>query len=430
VEIAPSVGDILRWRLHNPKGISGTVYATLDVFVLAPLPDHAETLIETATNIASPPDAESQDTLTLGSPLQNAYDPGSLRIAANVALASHGDTRTEILGGGNGSALGQSFKLKDSPLTYVPAAVSTGCKSTLSIRVNGVLWNERRSLSGADAHERVYMTRIDDDGKTVITFGGAPLPSGLQNAQATYRVGSGLKGQVGPGKLTQLVGAPLGVKAVTNPLAASGAADPETGERARRNAPLTVLALDRIVSLQDVEDFAAAFTGIGKAQAVRLWDGDADLVHVTVSADDGTPPPTDSVTLQNLRRAILEQGGARRGIHVDPYLQLRFKLEAIVNTQPEFEPSQVQEAVLASLADEFSFERRSFGQSVWQSEVAAVIQGVQGVEAVELSTLYPVGEAAALNDVLSSSVATFSGGQLHAAQLLTLADDGAKVTIA
>ena len=52
---------------------------------------------------------------------------------------------------------------------------------------------------------------------------------------------------------------------------------------ARRNAPLTVLTLDRIVSLRDYEDFARAFGGIAKALATWTWDGQRQGIFVTVA---------------------------------------------------------------------------------------------------------------------------------------------------
>ena len=42
---------------------------------------------------------------------------------------------------------------------------------------------------------------------------------------------------------------------------------------ARQNAPFTVLTLERVVSLQDYEDFARAYPGIAKALATWTWDG-------------------------------------------------------------------------------------------------------------------------------------------------------------
>lgn len=65
---------------------------------------------------------------------------------------------------------------------------------------------------------------------------------------------------------------------------ADGAEDPENRDMARVNAPMTVLTMDRIVSLRDYEYFARSFAGIGKARAVSLASGEVQFVHVTVAS--------------------------------------------------------------------------------------------------------------------------------------------------
>src|SRR5690606_16114075 len=119
----------------------------------------------------------------------------------------------------------------------------------------GVEWDAVASTFGRGLSERVYVPRIGDDGSTTLTFGdgahGARLPTGRENVSARYRVGIGTEGAVKSGALTVLKTRPQGVKAVTNPLAAFGAQDPETLADARANAPVTVLTLDRLVSVRD-----------------------------------------------------------------------------------------------------------------------------------------------------------------------------------
>ena len=137
-------------------------------------------------------------------------------------------------------------------------------------------------------------------------------PPAPRTSRASYRVGLGLAGEVEAGKLSLLLSQPLGVKSVTNPFDATGAADPETLDRAREHAPLTVLTFERIVSLQDFEDFAAAFAGVGKAQATWLWDGESRLVQLTVAADNGDPLSSSSLTYQNLTEAIRASGDPPR----------------------------------------------------------------------------------------------------------------------
>ena len=107
------------------------------------------------------------------------------------------------------------------------------------------------------------------------------LPTGQNNIHVTYRKGIGTEGNVEAEQLTTLLTRPLGVKEATNPLAASGGDDSELLVDARRNAPLTVLTLERAVSLQDYEDFSRAFAGVAKALATWIWDGTRRSLNIT-----------------------------------------------------------------------------------------------------------------------------------------------------
>ena len=218
---------------------------------------------------------------------------------------------------------------------------------------------------------------------------GARPSTGAENVTATYRSGIGLDGLVGADTLTLLQIRPLGIRGVTNPLPTTGAADPEALEDARTNAPLTVLTLDRIVSLQDFEDFARAFAGIGKAQAVALWQGTTRLVHVTVAGVDGAEVPTASELYGNLVRAIDAQRDPVHPVEVASYEPRRFHMEASVLVDPRLVAADVLARVTEALRDAFAFAKRAFGQPVTAAEVMKVMQEVEGVVAVDLDRLVP-----------------------------------------
>jgi predicted phage baseplate assembly protein len=170
--------------------------------------------------------------------------------------------------------------------------------------------------------ERIYITRTDDDGKTTVQFGdgktGARLPTGQNNVLAAYRQGIGSAGLVRAGQLGLLMTRPLGVREVTNPLDATGAADPESGDDIRQNAPLTLRTLDRIVSLQDYEDFARAFSGITKALATWTWNGQQQGVLITVAG----PDRPSSLRHDALLTSLLQSGfGDRSFLWVWPRVQ-------------------------------------------------------------------------------------------------------------
>lgn len=337
--------------------------------------------------------ADGLTSLALSAPLARAYVRDSLYLNANVARATHGETkRAELLGSGDGSRAFQSFPLKQSPLTHVSSPLASGgAAPALEIRVGGVLWHEVPSFLDVGPAERVYTLRLADDGTTTVRFGdgrtGARLPTGVNNVVATYRSGLGLEGQVAARSLTTLLTRPLGAKAVTNPLAAAGAADPEQLADARDNAPLTVLTLDRIVSVRDHEDFARAYAGVGKARADLVWDGERRLIHLTVAAVDGTALDPLGETYRNLRAALDGARHAARPVQLAPHLPLGFGLEARVATAPELLRDEVLAAIHAALANAFGFDARSFGEGVAASQLMTVIQNVPGVVAVDLDTL-------------------------------------------
>ncbi len=332
--------------------------------------------------------------LTLAKPLTHTYVRDTVAINANVALATHGETLREVLGGGDATKPFQAFTLRQPPLTYTSAATPTGTQTTLSVRVGGVLWHEVPSFYGRGPEERIYVTHTDDDGKTTVRFGdgvtGARLPTGQDNVVATYRRGSGLEGMLKADQLSQLMTRPLGVKGAINPAPAEGASAPEPLREARRNAPLTVMTLERIVSLRDYEDFARAFAGVGKALATWTWNGERRGVFVTVAGADGASLAPDGVVAKNLLGAMLAAGDPYVPLRLGFYKPRRFRLKAKVKVDEDYDSAAVLAAVERELRIAFSFEAREFGQPVMQSEVVAIIHSVPGVVAVDVDELYVV----------------------------------------
>lgn len=388
--------------------------------------DTGELAAEVAT-IAAVDEVDGLPLLTFEEELRHRYarEDGDgivgARFNANVAPATHGETVSgEVLGSGDGARTFQRFELAHTPLTYVSAATPSGTESTLEVRVDGVLWEEVPSLYGQAPDARVYITRLADDGTVSVQFGdgrsGARLPTGVENVTASYRHGLGLEGLVDAGQISLLMTRPLGVDGVANPTEPTGADDPERLAAARSHAPLTVLTLDRIVSVRDFEDFAAAFTGIGKARAEALWSGERRLVHLTIAGVRGAEISDDSALYANLLSAIDDARHADQEVVVASYARLTFGLEARVAVDEDHVAEEILRAVEIALLDAFSFETRAFGQGVTTSEVLAAMQGVEGVVAVDLDALGGLDPF----DVprLPARAARWEGGAIQPAELL------------
>jgi len=334
--------------------------------------------------------------IRLAKKLEYCYRRDKVTIYGNVVKATNGETRNEVLGSGDGSKPFQSFGLKQPPLTYVAAPTPAGAESTLHVRVNDIEWHETDSLAGLERTDRNFITRTDDESKTTVIFGngqqGARPPTGVENIKAVYRSGIGKPGNVKAEQISLLVTRPLGVKEVINPMRASGGADKESRDQARKNAPLGVLALDRLVSTQDYADFARTFAGIGKASAARLTAGRRQLVHVTIAGADDIPIDQTSDLYHNLTKALRDYGDPYLPIMVEVRELMLIVLSANVRVQPDYQWESVAPKVRAKLLDTFSFERRELGQDVLLSEVISAIQSVEGVAYVDVDMLGGVSE--------------------------------------
>jgi predicted phage baseplate assembly protein len=355
-------------------------------------------------------------TLSLAKPLAYTYKRSTVGLYGNVVKATHGETRSEVLGGGNAGPL-QSFVLKQPPLTYVSAASVDGIASTLQVRVNEVLWHEAKGLAGLGPKDRAYLTRTDDAGKTTVIFGtgaqGLRPPTGLENIAAVYRNGIGQPGNVKAGQITLLASKPLGVKAVVNPLRASGGADKDTRDQARWNAPLATLSLDRLVSVQDYADFARTFGGVGKASATKLTDGVRQLVELTIAGVNDIPIDRSSDLYANIVQALRTYGDPFQPLRVDIRELLLLVLSAKVKVLPDYLWVNVKPKVQAALLDAFGFQRRELGQTIYLSEVIQTIQSVEGVAYVDVDVLDSVPDGVTADQLANLSTQLQSADQPH-----------------
>ena len=354
--------------------------------------------------------------------LQHQYQRGSVKLYANVALATHGETVHQILGSGSARLAHQSYTLRHAPLTFVGAENETGAEASLEVRVNDIRWHETPTLYNAGADDRSYVLRVKEDGAGTIQFGdglhGARLPTGQDNLRAIYRKGIGTAGNLQAGQLSQLLARPLGLKAASNPLPAESGVDADSADHARRNMPLGVRTLGRVVSVQDYEDYALAFTGIAKAQATVLNTRAGRTVFISIAGDDGGQPP--AATLAKLLNALKQNGDPLVHCETAAYNEASFHLALRIKRDPDHDDKKVLADVDAALRTAFSFDARDFGQIVSRSEIIAVAHEVEGVLGVDLDRFYR-GTAIALEERLTPAAATIDAqGNGIAAELLLL----------
>lgn len=355
----------------------------------------------------------------LETPLAYSYRRPTFTLHGNVTRATHGETCRETLGGGDSSQAFQRFTLKSPPLTHVPAPTASGVASTLSVRVNRLLWRETADMPALPADARVYATSRDVDEATTVHFGdgvhGARLSSGADNVTSVYRTGLGSAGNVRAGQVSLPTDKPLGVKGVTNPIRASGGAEPDTILQARTNAPIAVTALDRLVSVQDYADFASGYAGIGKATATMLRDGSRAVVHLTVAGIDDEPIDETSELYLNLVASLRRYGDPHQPLRVQVREALSLAVQARIAMDPEYEWDDVQRRVRDALLERFGFAAAQLARPVILSRLLAAIEVVRGVAHVDALAVRALDEDALVAGI--DPVAAESKNGSHAVSL-------------
>ncbi len=364
-------------------------------------------MVAGVTQGASLPGDTVHTTVHLAAKLAYRYLRSTVTIYGNVVAATQGATQRDVLGSGSASQTGQSFPLSRSPLTYLPTPTAAGAASTLATAVDGVTWQEAGNLVSAGPTDHVYMTQTDDTGKTTVLFGdgvhGSRLPTGAANVTAVYRVGLGAQGAA-VDQISQPQTRPQGVQGVTNPLPASGGADPDSVAQAKGNASLAVMALDRVVSVEDYQDFARAWAGIGKASSTLLSDGTQQFVHLTIGGTTAQPIETSSALYTSLVASLSANGDPHVPLRVAPCDVSLIVLAAGIHIGSQYQWTAVSAAARDALLSAYSYENRSLGQDVVLSDVVATIQAVPGVDYAVVTGLTVV----AFSDP-SSTVDTLTG---------------------
>jgi predicted phage baseplate assembly protein len=307
-----------------------------------------------------------------------------LSVMFNLLDFTRGKTVTnEVLGSGDPTAPNQTFKLAKSPLTYLrPGATLV---STLAITVNGQAWSEVPFLFGQGPAARVFVTAQDADQITTVMFGdgvnGARLPAGRNNIIANYRFGSG-SASPPAGTLTVIANPYPGLRALRNPVAAGGGADPDPPGQIAAYAPRSVLTFGRAVSALDFEAIAAQVAGGTRVGALWGWDSVDQRGGVTVYVAD------DGAVLADVRNAMAGAGDPNRPVTVLSATPIEAALIIEFIVTPAADASAVQTAITTALTDPvaglFGAQKLGIGQSVFNSQIAAACQAVPGFVAIEV----------------------------------------------
>lgn len=320
-----------------------------------------------------------------GAPFSPGMQP-PINVFYNLLSVTRGKTiANEVIGSGDGTASGQSFKLAKSPVTYLTLGATYA--STIKLRVNGQPWSEVSSFYGLPANAQVFVTREDAQQNTYVDFGdginGARLPTGSNNVVATYRIEAGADSPPA-GKLTVIAQSYPGLQSVVNPVPVSGGSDPDPASLLRQYAPQSVLTFGRAVSVFDYQALAAGAPGVNRAQAVWSWNAVNQQAGVTVYV---AGEPNVATSVQTLLNAA---GDPNRPVSVQPATEINITLTLDLIVKAGWDQGAMTAGVVAALCDPmtglFSPAKLGIGQALFDSMIEAAVLSVDGLVAIKSST--------------------------------------------
>jgi predicted phage baseplate assembly protein len=280
--------------------------------------------------------------------------------------------------------------------TAVPAISLTGALDGVAMA-----WTPEQDLLESGELDPAFVVEVETDGTATLRFGddtNGMAPKSGTAFTAVYRIGNGSAGNVGPDSLINFASSAVNIQSCTNPLPASGGADPETSDQIRRRAPQAFLTQERAVTMADYDAMTELNPQVDRAAASLRWTGSWYTVFVAVEPNGGgNLTPTLGKTLkQNLERYRL--AGQDLALDSPQYVSLEIALTVCVD--PYYFNSQVQDALQQILSSRvlpngqkgvFYPDNFTFGQTVYLSPIYAAARSVAGVVSVTATTFQPQG---------------------------------------
>jgi hypothetical protein len=339
-----------------------------------------------------------------------------------TVTATQGTTVADELIGISDGQVNQSFKLNESSVI----------NASVSVIISDITYSNVQYLIDYQSYDPVFSTYTDGNNETYINFGDSisgRIPPNNAEIYATYRVGGGADGNVAANTIKYILTNVTSGLTVSNQYisatvtgAAAGGSDPEATDSIRINAPLSVRALNRAVSLSDYSSLVIQVSGVAKATAV------ADVytsvtVYFAPYGDKGVEIDgvTPSAIFNNLKSDVsdylVDKIPANTSVTLQPPTYVDVNVSVSITVLPQYRQTLVKSAVTAIINELLLFDNVSFGDRISLQDLMYAISSVPGVGYTSVSKLvrndvdltYTI-----TNKALTANVATLTTSVTHA----------------
>jgi hypothetical protein len=375
-----SVLQIARLLGYSPtKSIAATVTLTFYNSTASAITVPAKTQVATSSLTSG-----SQIIFETNSAVTVPAQVGSVKGSATVAATQGTTVSSENIGTSTG-LINQVLELQKAPLINGSISIVAGASN----------FTEVPYLIDYNNYDPVFATYTNASGNSFVLFGdniSGRVPDTDAIIYATYRIGGGLTGNVAANSLKTILTNAVAGLSVANISAATGGADEESTDSIRANAPLSLKALNRAVSLADYSALTVA-AGAAKANAVADVYTSVTVYFAPSAGDLGVN--IDGVTPSNvfnsfkttINNYLIGKVPANTTVTFQPPSYVELTIQASVTVLPQYRQTLVNTAVNAILSELLAFDNVTFADTIRLNDIMGAINSVEGVAYCQVDKL-------------------------------------------
>jgi len=305
-----------------------------------------------------------------------------------------------------------SYTAKDA-IPYI-IILGEGKVWTIPVISNGqkcIVQNNIHDLLSSGSFDYNFVVEVDNDGTPIIRFGDdefgrRPRSSSIDDPNpffAIYRIGNGVKGNVGRETISRVVSSPTfnakAIQSLRNPMEANGGTDPQNIEEVRQFAPQAFRTQERAVTMDDYAVILQKYPGIQKALATLRWTGSWYTVFVAIDRLGGFG--IDDIFKQKIIQYLNKYRLAVYDLEiVEPhYVPLDILINVCISLN--FFWSDVEKALMDTFSNHllvdgtngfFHPDNFTFGDPVYLSKIIDRAMNIPGVYSIKVEHFRRLGQ--------------------------------------
>lgn len=254
-------------------------------------------------------------------------------------------------------------------------------------------WTTRPDLLQSRPGDQHIVVEVEREGRAFVRLGdgrNGRRPNAGQEFRAEYRSGNGTVGNVGRDAIRHAFTGLATIRAIRNPLPATGGVNPESMEEVRQAAPYAYRRQERAVTPEDYAAMAERFPDVQRAAASFRWNGHGHTVFITVDRREGRPITAEYEA--GIRAFLDTVRMAGYDLEIDGPRFVAVELELFICAGSDHFRSEIHRAAFEALGTGrlvdgsrgfFHPDNFSFGQTLYLSQIYARLMEIEGIVSVE-----------------------------------------------